>query len=309
MLYEIATGNLITIPDWIEEEMRQDFPEFFKGKPLTIKAKKEKMVTTYKVVSNNHDSAPRPYSEAPKGTPRNARGYILDPENGDRIHIQYTSSPVVNNQGRMDFTKAGGYVKVTHGMIVKPGDKDLLFYLHYLYPNLDGNRCIEKRSNVTYEYSRPAVEAKVRIDKARQERELESTIYFETPYDVIKKTMVGLGMNLTDSEEQNRVILFDAIKKGSETFKRNAFELLGPKKAETKQVSVESVHELVNRLLSENFIKNEDGLWYIRDRRGDGTKWLKSPFFESTQTGSEAAFALIDHLKVNEELLGKLRKL
>jgi hypothetical protein len=50
-------------------------------------------------------------------------------------------------------------------------------------------------------------------------------------------------------------------------------------------------------------------MWYIRDRRGDGTKWLKSPFFESAQTGSEAAFALIDHLKVNEELLGKLRKL
>ena len=308
MLYEIATGNLITIPDWIEDEMRQDFPDFFKGKPVRIRAKKEKMVTSYKVASNNHDSSPKAYSEPPKGTSRRARGYILDPDNGDRIYVQYSSAPIINTQGRMDFDRTG-MVTVTHGMVVKPGDKDLLFYLQYLYPNIDNNRCIEKRSNPTYEFNRPEVEAKVRIDKARQERELESTIYFETPYDVIKKTMVGLGMNVTDSEERNRVILFDAIKKGSETFKRNAFELLGPKKAETKQVSVESVHELVNRLLSENFIKNEDGLWYIRDRRGDGTKWLKSPFFESTQTGSEAAFALIDHLKVNEELLGKLRKL
>jgi hypothetical protein len=64
---------------------------------------------------------------------------------------------------------------------------------------------------------------------------------------------------------------------------------------------------MVNRLSSEGFIKNEDGIWYLRDRRGDGTKWLKSAFFEST--GEKDAFALIDHLKVNDELLSKLRKL
>lgn len=307
MLYEIATGNLITIPDWIEEEMRQDFPEFFKGKTISVKAKKEKMVVAYKVASNNHDATPRPHTDPPKGTPRRARGYILDPDNGDRIYIQYTSAPVVNNMGRMNFDKSG-MVTVTHGMVVKPGDKDLLFYLNYLYPNIDGTRCLEKRNNPTYEFSRPDVEAKSRIDKARQDRDLESLIYFDTPYDVVKKAVQGLGLTVLDTEEQNRVRLFDAIKNGSETLRNNAFELIGPKKTEVK-TSSETVHELVNRLISENFIKNEDGLWYIRDRRGDGTKWLKSPFFESTQTGSEAAFALIDHLKVNEELLGKLRKL
>jgi len=93
-------------------------------------------------------------------------------------------------------------------------------------------------------------------------------------------------------------------------FKNNAFEIINSSKPQqAKSSEGESVHELVNRLISENFIKNEDGLWYIRDRRGDGTKWLKTPFFESAEKGSEAAFALIDHLKVNEELLGKLRKL
>jgi hypothetical protein len=69
----------------------------------------------------------------------------------------------------------------------------------------------------------------------------------------------------------------------------------------------ETIHEMVNRLSSEGFIKNEDGIWYLRDRRGDGTKWLKNPLFEST--GEKDAFALIDHLKVNDELLSKLRKL
>jgi hypothetical protein len=112
------------------------------------------------------------------------------------------------------------------------------------------------------------------------------------------------------TEDETRVMLHDALRSGSETFRKNAFEILGSSKPQqVKAPEGESVHELVNRLISENFIKNEDGMWYIRDRRGDGTKWLKAPFFESTQTGSEAAFALIDHLKVNEELLGKLRKL
>ena len=124
------------------------------------------------------------------------------------------------------------------------------------------------------------------------------------------KAVEGLGLRVLHTEEETRVMLHDAIKNGSEVFKKNAFEIIGsPKQKESAPVSEETVHELVNRLMSENFIKNEDGMWYIRDRRGDGTKWLKAPFFESTQTGSEAAFALIDHLKVNEELLGKLRKL
>ena len=54
-------------------------------------------------------------------------------------------------------------------------------------------------------------------------------------------------------------------------------------------------------------IKHDSGKWYIRDRRGDGDKFLKNAFFESDSP--EGVFALIDHLKVNKELLDKLRKL
>jgi hypothetical protein len=135
-------------------------------------------------------------------------------------------------------------------------------------------------------------------------------IYFDLDYKTILKAVEGVGMAPLHTEEETRVMLHDAIRAGSETFKKNAFEIINSiKPQQSTAPEGESIHELVNRLISENYIKNEDGMWYIRDRRGDGTKWLKSPFFESTQTGSEAAFALIDHLKVNEELLGKLRKL
>jgi hypothetical protein len=161
-----------------------------------------------------------------------------------------------------------------------------------------------------YEFEMKHVQAKSKISAAREARDLENLIYFDTDYKTVLKAIEGLGLKKLLSEEENRVLLHDSIKKGSETFKKNAFEIINSARPQqAKAPEGESVHELVNRLISENFIKNEDGMWYIRDRRGDGTKWLKTPFFESAQTGSEAAFALIDHLKVNEELLGKLRKL
>ena len=138
---------------------------------------------------------------------------------------------------------------------------------------------------------------------------LENLIYFDIDYSTVLKAVQGLGMKAKLSEEETRVMLHDAIKNGSETFKKNAFEIIGSRTKKVEEKPEMSTHELVNRLLSENFIKNEDGMWYIRDRRGDGTKWLKNPFFESKQAGSEGTFELIDHLKVNSELLDKLRKL
>jgi hypothetical protein len=194
--------------------------------------------------------------------------------------------------------------------MIQPHQKDLLFYIQYMCPIVDNNKALYKASDVKYEYEMKQVEAKGKIETVKAARELENLIYFDTDYTTILKAVDGLGMAPLYTEEETRVMLHDAIKNGSETFKKNAYEIINSGKPQrVKSSEGESVHELVNRLLSENFIKNEDGMWYIRDRRGDGTKWLKSPFFESAQKGSEAAFALIDHLKVNEELLDKLRKL
>jgi hypothetical protein len=201
-------------------------------------------------------------------------------------------------------------IRITDGFRIQPEQKDLLFYVQYMCPIVHNNKSINKSSRRMYEFEMKHVEAKSKINAAKAARDLENLIYFDTDYKTILKTVEGLGLKKMHSEEENRVLLHDSIKRGSEVFKKNAYEILNSAKpVQTKQAEGESIHEMVNRLLNENFIKNEDGLWYIRDRRGDGTKWLKTPFYESTQTGSEAAFALIDHLKVNNELLDKLRKL
>jgi hypothetical protein len=309
MLFDLSNNSPVDVPEWAEQELRNEFPYFFTEKrPVVLRVKDEYKLKTYKVPTNNTDAEPILMIGTPGATSIKSKGNFYDQETESEYTLLYTTSAPSNVGG--SFSYQNTRVEIGDGFTIQPHQKDLLFYVHYICPVVDGNKSLQKSHGVKYEYEKKDVEAKTKIGVARAARELENLIYFDTDYNTILKAVEGLGMKPLFTEDETRVMLHDALRSGSETFRKNAFEILGSSKPQqTKAPEGESVHELVNRLISENFIKNEDGLWYIRDRRGDGTKWLKSPFFESTQTGSEAAFALIDHLKVNEELLGKLRKL
>jgi hypothetical protein len=309
MLFDLSNNQPVDVPEWAEQELRNEFPYFFNDKrPVVLRVKDEYKLKTFKVPANNHDADPRLYVQAPGASSIKTKANFYDKETESEYTLIYTQTApsVVNGTA----TYQASRIEIADGFKIEPHQKDLLFYIQYMCPIIDGNKSIYKSPGVKYEYEKKDVEAKTRISIARQQRELENLIYFDLDYKTILKTIEGLGMAPLHTEDETRVMLHDAIKAGSEVFKKNAFEIINSVKPQQAKTSEgESVHELVNRLISENFIKNEDGMWYIRDRRGDGTKWLKSPFFESAQKGSEAAFALIDHLKVNEELLGKLRKL
>jgi len=309
MLFDLSNNQAVDVPEWAEQELRNEFPYFFNEKrPVVLRVKDEYKLKTYKVPTNNTDSDPILMIHTPGATSIKSKGNFYDKETESEYTLMYTTTAPTNISG--SFTYQNTRLQIEDGFTIQPHQKDLLFYVQYICPIVDGNKAIYKSQGVRYEYEKKDIEAKSKISIAKAARELENLIYFDTDYKIILKTVDGLGMTPLHTEEETRVMLHDAIKNGSETFKKNAFEILNSAKpVQTKSTEGETIHELVNRLLSENFIKNEDGMWYIRDRRGDGTKWLKSPFFESTQTGSEGAFALIDHLKVNEELLGKLRKL
>jgi hypothetical protein len=309
MLFDLSNNSPVDIPEWAEQELRNEFPYFFNEKrPVVLRVKDEHKLKTYKVPTNNTDSDPILMISTPGATSIKSRGNFYDQETESEYTLMYTTSAPSNIGG--SFTYQNTRVQIGDGFTIQPHQKDLLFYVHYICPIVDGNKSLQKSQGVKYEYEKKDVEAKTKIGVARAARNLENLIYFDTDYKTILKAIDGLGMAPLYTEDETRVMLHDAIKNGSDTFKKNAFEILNASKpVQPQSAEGESIHEMVNRLLSENFIKNEDGLWYIRDRRGDGTKWLKSPFFESTQTGSEAAFALIDHLKVNSELLDKLRKL
>jgi hypothetical protein len=309
MLFDLSNNQPVDVPEWAEQELRNDFPEFFNEKrPVVLRIRDQFKLKTYKVPSNNHDSDARLFVQSPGATSVKTMGNFYDKESESNYTLMYTTmAPTIIN-GTPNYVNTK--IKISDGFKIQPNQKDLLFYIQYICPIVHNNKSETKTSRRMYEYEMKHVQAKSKISAAREARDLENLIYFDTDYKTILKAIDGLGLKKLLSEEENRVLLHDSIRKGSETFKKNAFEIINSAKPQqAKAPEGESIHELVNRLISENFIKNEDGMWYIRDRRGDGTKWLKSPFFESAQTGSEAAFALIDHLKVNEELLGKLRKL
>jgi hypothetical protein len=309
MLFDLSNNQPVDIPEWAEEELRNDFPEFFQNKrPVVLRVKDKYKLKTYKVPSNQPDSEPRLFVQAPGPSSIKTKGNFYDKESESEYTLAYTTVAPTNINGSIKYSNTR--IEISDGFTIQPHQKDLLFYIHFMCPIVDKNKSVHKSADVKYEYEMKAVQAKSKIEMAKAARELESLIYFDLDYATILKAVDGLGLKVLHTEEETRVMLHDAIKSGSETFRKNAFEIINSAKPQqAKAPEGESIHELVNRLLSENFIKNEDGMWYIRDRRGDGTKWLKSPFFESAQTGGEAAFALIDHLKVNEELLGKLRKL
>lgn len=309
MLFDLSNNSPVDIPEWAEQELRNEFPDFFQSKrPVVLRIKDKYKLRSYKVPSNNPDAEPRLFTQAPGASSIKTKGNFYDKETESEYTLIYTSYAPTNINGSINY--ASSRIDINDGFMIQPHQKDLLFYIHYMCPIVDNNKALYKSVDVKYEYEMKHVEAKSKIETVKAARELEDLIYFNLDYKVITKIVDGLGLAPMYTEEETRVMLHDAIKNGSETFKKNAYEIINSNKPQqVKSSEGESVHELVNRLLSENFIKNEDGMWYIRDRRGDGTKWLKSPFFESAQKGSEAAFALIDHLKVNEELLDKLRKL
>lgn len=309
MLFDLSNNQAVDIPEWAEQELRNEFPYFFNDKrPVVLKVKDQHKLKIYKVPTNNADAEPILMISSPGPSSIKSKGNFYDKETESEYTLMYTTSAPSNINGSYSYQNTR--VQIGDGFTIQPNQKDLLFYVHYICPLVEGNQSINKSSGVRYEYEKKDIEAKSKISTARAARELEDLIYFNLDYTTILKAVDGLGLKPLFTEDETRVMLHDSIRAGSETFRKNAFEIIDSvKPRETKPSTDESIHELVNRLVSEDYIKNEDKMWYIRDRRGDGTKWLKSAFFESTQTGSEAAFALIDHLKVNEELLSKLRKL
>jgi hypothetical protein len=309
MLFDLSNNSPVDVPEWAEQELRNDFPYFFNEKrPVVLRIKDNYKMRTYKVPTNQPDADPILMIQSPGAYSIKTRANFYDRETESEYTLMYTTSAPTNINGNYSYTNSR--IAIGDGFTVQPHQKDLLFYVHYMCPMIDGNKAMYKSPELKFYYEKKDIEAKSKISAAKAARELENLVYFDLDYKTILKAVDGLGLNPLHTEEETRVALHDAIKNGSETFRKNAFEIFNSSKpSPAKSSEGETLHELVNRLLSENFIKNEDGMWYIRDRRGDGTKWLKSPFFESEQTGSEAAFALIDHLKVNEELLGKLRKL
>jgi len=107
MLYDLSTNQLIGIPEWAEEEMKQDFPDFFKGKPVQLCANPDFMIASMKVPSHDYNQEPKLFFEPPADYSIKPRGIMFDKEDGYQMHIQY-SDAAINTSSQDDINPFQG---------------------------------------------------------------------------------------------------------------------------------------------------------------------------------------------------------
>lgn len=310
MLFDISTGKPIKVPSWAQEQLKKDFPNFYKGKSVKIKCVEERKLKKMLVRAGDTEGDDRRIKiEAPAGNSRKAKGYVTDPNTGEVIHIQYsTAQPNVDRTGMLKFKYPSAVVELRDGMSINSKQEDLLFYVHYLCPHIGGNRCEKPAVNPFYVYDDPAAEAQQKLSRSADARKLENLIYHEVSDEVVLTAIKNLGLKDQGNPAQNRVYLLDKMTKGAtETFYSNAMNTIKTLTSNKKKESSEDYSDLVTKLVDMGVIKFDSGSWYEIDGRGDGTKFKTKPFFEGKGDASEARFALLDHLKTNEKLVEQLK--
>lgn len=309
MLFDISTGKPYTIPEWARQKLQNAFPDFYKGKSVRLKCLEERKRKVIRVAAGDTEGDIRRIQILPpEGNTRKAKGYVTDPVSGDVVHIQYsTQQPEVKLGGILKFKYPSNMVTIADNMVIPAGKEDLLFYVHFLCPHVKGNDCESVSPTPFYTYDKPEEDAKAKINEAKSKHDLEKFIYFDVTYPVIQKTFEAVGLKPQGSEERDRVYLLDRLTKGAtETFKENVMNTIKSLQDKGNKSKV-NYSELIAELLEKGVIKFDGGNWYMRDTKGDGTKYKTKPFFEGA--GEESRFDLFKHLEENKILLDQLLNL
>jgi hypothetical protein len=325
MLFDLGTNKAMSVPQWASKAMREDFPDFYKSGSIKLKAVPERYQRQQRVRSDDHQGPKRILMVAPEPTSHKAFGSIIipdgEPNAGDTLNFQYTTTQPGNVNGVLKFNWPGNSVTLSDGMSIdKSTQEDLLFYLIYGCAAVKGNKTGKTRK-AWYEFDMPAKQARQTIEDHDKATALKDFLFKEVDYATIAKTMNVIGMqekvlagDKLGTEDFNRVALWDKLKlenkSTSDTVRENALETLGyqkPKKKEGEKEENES--DLFNRLSADGKIKFDDGGWYNLDKRGNGDKFKTKPFFETTATGDDARFALINYWKATPTAFEEFKKL
>lgn len=314
MLYDLGTNKSIAVPDEAVVELKQMFPEYFKGKPLAVHAKSMVQVKQVNTLDKESDVVVRVKAPNPIGT--KLTGSIILEDNSVLNYRYCESAPQVKD-GMLKFNWPNGQVDLKHGFTIQQGQTDLLFALVYGCALIDGNKT-GKRTTPVFKFQRPAVDAAAKIDKFNKEKELEDFIYNKVDYSLIKEAMAIVGYNeieqdlpKADKEKVNRVAFYDRFKVSSETWQANALSAMkfGKNVGSIKlNLTEETPSELATRLVEEKKIQLGELGWYDLDKRGAGDKFKAKPFYETTLKGDDARFALIDFWKSDTDSFELFKK-
>ena len=81
MLFDLSNNSPVDVPEWAEQELRNEFPYFFNDKrPVVLRVKDQYKLRVHKVPTNNPDSNPVLMIQAPGASSIKTKSNFYDKE-------------------------------------------------------------------------------------------------------------------------------------------------------------------------------------------------------------------------------------
>ncbi len=284
------------------EVLKTKFPEFYSGTTVKIQALDHMWVTSKRV--NKDRMAMGVKKDPPKPTGHKAQANILI--DGKQVNLQWSDTmPTQNDKGNSMFIYPANQITLKNGFQIshQKGQEDLLFFLYF------GASYIMNSHNPSrspqYEFLKPEVKAAERIEAFKKANAFEDLIYTKLTDEQVSHAMKGLGMEVKDNMDINRVALVDKVKKGGELVQSTFKDLINSVKADGKELNVS---DLVQKMIDEGTIKYLDGGDWVSRSKVKADEYNKTPFYSKKNVDyDESRLSLIEHLKINTTLLDKLK--
>jgi hypothetical protein len=287
--------------DYSREMLKQAFPEFYAGKTVKINALEHLWVTSKMVNKDRMSVGIR--KDPPKPTGHKAQANLLI--DGKQVNLQWSDSmPSVNDKGNATFTYPSNQIMLKNGYQISPerGQEDLLYFLYFGASFISNS--YKPGRTPQYEFVKPEVKAAERIEAFKKATEYENRILIQLTDEKVNYALKGLGMDVKDNSDINRVALLDKVKRGGDLTRETFEELVSSVKDNGSELNVS---DIVQKLIDEGTIKYEDGGWIQRSKL-KADEYNKTPFYNKKAVDyDESRLSLIEHLKINTTLLDKLK--
>jgi hypothetical protein len=292
------------IPDkgeYSREVLKTAFPEFYQGKVVKIHAL-EHTWTSSKMVNGDKMSV-GVRRDPPKPTGHKAQANLII--GGKQVNLQYSDiMPSMNDKGATTFTYPANQLIIKNGFQIsyEKNQEDLLYFLYFTASYISNS--FKPGRTPQYEFVKPEVKAAERIEAFKKATAYEQRILIDLSNAQIEYALKGLGMNVVDNSDMNRVALLDKVKRGGDMVRQTFEELVSSVKENGSEMNVSDV---VQKLIDDGTIKYEDGGWVQRSKIKPD-EYNKTPFYNKKSADyDESRLSLIEHLKINTTLLDKLK--
>ena len=128
MIFDLSDNKPVEIPKWAEQELRNDFPEFFNNKrAVVLRVRDQYKLKTHKVPSNNPDADPRLFVQAPGASSIKTKANFYDKETESEYTLIYTSVSPTQINGSVNYQNSR--IEIGDGFKIQPHQKLSLIHI------------------------------------------------------------------------------------------------------------------------------------------------------------------------------------